>query len=121
MSTLRKTVDPKVKPLNPTFKSPENIYFGITPTSWWNDDFQDIDTNIPFEQCVSEMALAGYVGCSMGHKYPTDLDVLKDKLALRGLRVSEPWTSLFFTVEGKFEQTIEDFKKSLEIIKKLGV
>ena len=40
--------------------SPENVWLGITPTLWWNDDFINIDIGIPFEQCVSEMALAGY-------------------------------------------------------------
>ena len=35
-------------------------------------------------------ALAGYQGCSVGHKYPTDVNVLRAALELRGLRVSEP-------------------------------
>jgi inosose dehydratase len=46
----------------------EKVWVGITPTSWWNDDFLDIDIGITFGQCVSEMALAGYAGCSVGHK-----------------------------------------------------
>lgn len=37
------------------------------------------------------MALAGYVGCGVGHKYPTDPNVLRPALELRGLRISEPW------------------------------
>jgi inosose dehydratase len=98
----------------------EKISFGITPTGWWNDDFLDIDIGIPFGQCVSEMALAGFEGCSVGHKYPTDTAVLKRELDLRGLRVSEPWTSTYFTIEKMHEQTVADFLKSLDFIKTMG-
>ena len=73
---------------------------GITPTGWTNDDFRRSATSIPFEQCVSEMALAGFEGCSVGHKYPTDAGELRAALELRGLRVSEPWASTYFTVNG---------------------
>ncbi|GAA2735239.1 hypothetical protein [Streptomyces nogalater] len=47
---------------------PDRVSLGVTPTLWWNDDFPLIDIGIPFEQCVSEMALAGFQGCSIGHK-----------------------------------------------------
>lgn len=100
--------------------SKERVKIGITPTSWWNDDFLDIDIGIPFEQCVSEMALAGYEGCSVGHKFPTDVEELKQKLEMRGLQVSEPWTSTFFTCEDMYEKTIDDFKESLAFIKAMG-
>ncbi|OEK08064.1 myo-inosose-2 dehydratase [Flavivirga aquatica] len=98
----------------------DNVFFGITPTSWWNDDFLDIDIGIPFEQCVSEMALAGFEGCSVGHKFPTDTDVLREALELRGLRVSEPWTSTYFTIKDMFDKTVADFRKSLDFIKTMG-
>jgi inosose dehydratase len=71
----------------------ERVYLGITPTGWTNDDMPGLGDDIPFEQCVSEMALAGFEGCSVGHKYPKDPAVLKRELDLRGLRVSEPWAS----------------------------
>jgi len=98
----------------------KNVQFGITPTGWWNDDFLDIDIGIPFEQCVSEMALAGFEGCSVGHKFPTDTEVLKRELGLRRLRVSEPWTSTYFTIHAMRDQTIANFKDSLEFIKTMG-
>lgn len=99
---------------------PGNVWIGITPTSWWNDDFLDIDIGVSFGQCVSEMALAGYQGCSVGHKYPTDIEVLKRELGLRDLRVSEPWTSTFFTRKEMFDKTVADFRRSLEFIKAMG-
>ncbi|MGD0800806.1 MAG: myo-inosose-2 dehydratase [Terracidiphilus sp.] len=100
------------KPFNP-----DKVWVGITPTSWWNDDFLDIDIGIPFGQCVSEMALAGYAGCSVGHKYPTDTAVLTKELDQRGLRVSEPWTSTYFTIHEMHGKTIANFRTSLAFIK----
>jgi inosose dehydratase len=66
------------------------------------------------------MALAGFVGCSVGHKYPTDVAVLKAALELRGLRVSEPWTSTYFTIAEMEQTTIQRFRKSLDFIKAMG-
>jgi len=100
--------------------SPEKVWFGITPTLWWNDDFLSIDIGIPFEQCISEMALAGFVGCSIGHKYPTDPAVLKPALELRGLRVSEPWVSTYFTNKAMKDQTIANFKTQMAFLTQMG-
>lgn len=97
----------------------DTVWLGITPTLWWNDDFPLIDVGIPFEQCISEMALAGFVGCSIGHKYPTDPKELMAALDLRGLRVSEPWVSTYFTLEGMHDQTISDVRKQLEFMDRL--
>ncbi|SEP29607.1 2-keto-myo-inositol dehydratase [Rhizobium tibeticum] len=99
--------------------SPEKVWLGITPTLWWNDDFINIDIGIPFEQCISEMALAGYVGCSVGHKYPTDRKTLKAALDLRGLRVSEPWVSTYFTIAAMRKQTIQKVRQQLAFLQEM--
>jgi inosose dehydratase len=96
------------------------VKLGVTPTLWWNDDFPGIDIEATFEQCVSEMALAGFEGCSVGHKYPKDPAVLRAALELRGLRVSEPWTSTYFTAHEMEETTLATFASSLEFIKAMG-
>lgn len=96
------------------------VKLGVTPTLWWNDDFPSIDIEATFEQCVSEMALAGFEGCSVGHKYPKDPAVLRAALELRGLRVSEPWTSTYFTAHEMEETTLATFASSLEFIKAMG-
>jgi inosose dehydratase len=98
---------------------PDKVSLGVTPTLWWNDDFPLIDIGIPFEQCVSEMALAGFQGCSIGHKYPADPAALKKALDLRGLKVSEPWVSTYFTIGDK-DRTVENFKRQLEFLEKVG-
>jgi inosose dehydratase len=99
---------------------PDKVWLGVTPTLWWNDDFPSIDIGVTFEQCISEMALAGYQGCSIGHKYPTDRDVLKRALDLRGLRVTEPWVSTYFTIKDMEQQTLSTFERQLEFIKAMG-
>jgi inosose dehydratase len=98
----------------------QKVKLGITPTLWWNDDFPLIDAGITFGQCVSEMALAGFEGCSIGHKYPTDGAVLKLELDRRGLQISEPWASTYFTIEAMERQTLDGFSETLHFIKALG-
>lgn len=98
----------------------EKISLGITPTGWTNDDFPLLGHEISFGQVVSEMALAGYEGCSVGHNFPKDRAVLKQELARRGLRVSEPWVSTLFTVERMAERTVRNFREQMEFIKDMG-
>lgn len=98
----------------------DKVFLGITPTGWTNDDMPLLGDRIPFEQVVSEMALAGYQGCSVGHNFPRDPRVLKPALELRGLRVSEPWTSTYFTVNEMEEQTEAGFREQLAFIKAMG-
>ena len=100
--------------------SPDKVKLGVCCTLWWNDDFPSIDAGIPFGQAVSEMALAGFQGCSIGHKYPTDAAVLKAALDLRGLQVSEPWTSTYFTISKMRQKTIAAFEETLAHVKALG-
>ena len=99
---------------------PDKVKLGVCCTLWWNDDFPTIDADISFGQAVSEMALAGFQGCSIGHKYPSDPAVLKAALDLRGLQVSEPWTSTYFTIHQMEQKTIEAFEQTLAHIKAVG-
>ena len=98
----------------------DKVFLGITPTGWTNDDSPLIGDKISFEQVVSEMALAGFEGCSVGHNFPTDVNELRAALDLRGLRVSEPWVSTYFAANDMHEQTIENFKERMGFIKAMG-
>ena len=60
------------------------VKLGIAPIAWTNDDMPDLGKENTFEQCVSEMALAGFTGSEVGNKYPKDPEVLKKALELRG-------------------------------------
>ena len=49
-----------------------NITLGIAPIAWTNDDMPELGQENTFEQCISEMALAGFVGTEIGNKYPKE-------------------------------------------------
>jgi inosose dehydratase len=96
------------------------VKLGVCCTLWWNDDFPAIDAGIPFEQALSEMALAGFQGCSIGHKYPSQAAELKAALDLRGLQISEPWTSTYFTINKMEKKTVDAFEQTLAHLQALG-
>ena len=98
------------------------VFVGITPTCWTNDDFPNmgLGDDIPFEQCVDEIAKSGFQGCSIGHKFPQDVEILNHELQRRQLRVSEPWVSTYFTCEGLEDQTINDFRERMSFVKAVG-
>jgi inosose dehydratase len=75
------------------------IKLGIAPIGWTNDDLPELGGEIPFEQCVSEMALAGFAGSEVGNKYPKDPAILNKALALRGLSICNAWFSSFLTTK----------------------
>ena len=76
------------------------IKLGIAPIGWTNDDLPEIGGNITFEQCVSEMALAGYEGCEVGTKFPkNNLPLLKKHLDLRNLKICNQWFSYEFSTQ----------------------
>ena len=82
----------------------EKVKLAIAPIAWTNDDMPDLGSENTFEQCVSEMALAGFTGTEVGNKYPKDTAVLKKALELRGLNVASAWFSAFLTTK-PFEET----------------
>ena len=71
------------------------VKLGIAPIAWTNDDLPDLGGENTFEQCVSEMALAGFTGSEVGNKYPKDPAVLKKALDLRGIEICNQWFSSF--------------------------
>lgn len=95
------------------------ISLAIAPIAWTNDDLPDLGAENTFEQCISEMALAGFTGTEVGRKYPKDMNVLKHKLEIRGVRVCNAWFSSFLT-SLPYDETIELFKKRMNFLKELG-
>ncbi|WP_060788917.1 myo-inosose-2 dehydratase [Geobacillus zalihae] len=95
------------------------VKLGIAPIGWTNDDMPELGGEITFEQCISEMALAGFVGCEVGNKYPRDTKVLKKALSLRGLSIASAWFSAFLTSK-PFEETVEAFKAHRDFLYEMG-
>lgn len=99
--------------------SKEDIKLAIAPIGWTNDDLPQLGGEITFEQCVSEMALAGFKGSEVGNKYPKDTAVLKKALDLRGLQICNAWFSTFLTTQ-PYEQVEKDFVKHCTFLKTMG-
>lgn len=97
----------------------EKIKLGIAPIGWTNDDMPDLGGEITFEQCVSEMALAGFQGCEVGNKYPTDVKELNEALSIRGLQICNRWFSSFI-LTAPFEEVEKDFRKNCEYLAACG-
>ena len=95
------------------------VKLGIAPIAWTNDDLPELGKENTFEQCVSEMALAGFTGSEVGNKYPKDTKVLKEALELRGVEICNAWFSTFFTTKPEAE-TIEEFIKHRDFLYEMG-
>lgn len=96
-----------------------DIRYACAPIAWTNDDLPELGSNNSFEQCISEMALAGYEGTEIGNKYPRDPKVLKSYLEPRGLSVASAWISLYLTSE-PYEVTEEAFIKHRDFLYEMG-
>lgn len=95
------------------------VKIGIAPIAWTNDDMPDLGKENTFEQCVSEMALAGYTGTEVGNRYPKDPDVLKKQLNLRGLSIASAWFSAYLTTK-PFEETKKAFIAHRDFLHAMG-
>ena len=95
------------------------VKLGIAPIAWTNDDMPDLGAENTFEQCVSEMALAGFTGCEIGNKYPKDPKVLKKALDIRGIQICNAWFSTFLTTK-PYEETEKEFIKHITFLKEMG-
>ena len=97
----------------------EDVKLGIAPIAWTNDDMPDLGAENTFEQCVSEMALAGFTGCEVGNKYPKDPAILKAALYLRGLTIANQWFSSF-VLSKPMEEVEKDFIAQCKFLKAVG-
>lgn len=95
------------------------VKLGIASIAWTNDDMPDLGKENTFEQCVSEMALAGFTGSEVGNKYPKDPEVLKKALELRGVEICNQWFSSFLITK-PFEEVEKEFRAQLAFLKAMG-
>ena len=95
------------------------VRLGIAPIAWTNDDMPDLGKENTFEQCVSEMALAGFTGSEIGGKYPTNVPKLKKALDMRGIEICNCWFSSFLISE-PYEVTERDFIRQTDFLKAMN-
>ena len=98
---------------------PQTVKLGIAPIGWCNDDMPELGVENTFRQTVSEMALAGFTGCEIGNKYPSDPVVLKQQLDLRGMRIASRWFSSFL-LDQPYDQVRRDFEAELDFLAAVG-
>ena len=89
--------------------APNSIQLAISPIAWTNDDLPELGRHISFEQCIEDMAAAGFTGSEIGNKYPRDPDILKPALEQLGLQISSAWFSTFFSEEGQSVETVDKY------------
>ncbi|MGG3470382.1 myo-inosose-2 dehydratase [Neobacillus pocheonensis] len=95
------------------------VKLAIAPIGWTNDDMPELGGEVTFEQCISEMALAGFSGSEVGNKYPRNPEVLKKALSLRGLEIASAWFSAFLTSK-PFEETTMAFIEHRDFLHEMG-
>jgi len=95
------------------------VKLGIAPIGWTNDDMPELGAKNTFEQCISEMALAGFLGTEIGNKYPRDVNILTQALRLRNLEVASAWFSAFLTTE-PYEKTEKAFIEHRDFLHAMG-
>ena len=93
---------------------------GIAPIGWTNDDWPDLGGDIPLEQCLAEMAEAGYEGCEAGGKFPRDPDALRRILQPYGLKIASAWLSTFFTDASRHDETIAAYREHCRFLRDMG-
>lgn len=97
----------------------EKVKLGIAPIGWCNDDMPELGAENTFRQTVSEMALAGFTGCEIGNKYPSDPAELKRQLDLRGMRIASRWFSSFLLTQ-PYDEVAQAFSKELDFLAAVG-
>ncbi len=97
----------------------QNIQLGVAPINWTNDDMPELGAENTFEQCISEMALAGFTGCEVGNKFPRDTAVLKKALNLRGLQICNQWNSYELTTKS-LADNVKSFTALLDFLETMG-
>lgn len=95
------------------------VKLAIAPIGWTNDDMPELGGEVTFEQCISEMALAGFSGSEIGNKYPRNPEVLKKALSLRGLEIASAWFSAFLTSK-PYEETSRAFIEHRDFLHEMG-
>ena len=95
------------------------VKLGIAPIGWCNDDMPELGAENTFRQTVSEMALAGFTGCEIGNKYPSDPAELKRQLDLRGMRIASRWYSSFLLTK-PYEEVSREFLAQLDFLAAVG-
>ena len=75
---------------------PAKVFVGANPIIWSNDDFVELNGDLPLDELLADMARAGFAGSELGHAYPRTSDALGAALRRHRLRLVSGWHSTHF-------------------------
>lgn len=91
----------------------------VSPLAWTNDVLQDLGNETPIEQCLQEMAAAGYAGTELGRKYPRTPEELGPLLSSFQLQLASGWYSGFLA-EGSVDAEMQSVAPHAALLQQLG-
>lgn len=98
---------------------PGQIKLGIAPIGWTNDDLPELGGDISFNQCITEMHAAGFVGTEIGSKFPNEPKKVVEALKPLGLEIAGQWFSSFFSTSPVVD-VLEAFEKHVRFLADVG-
>lgn len=92
---------------------------GANPIIWSNDDFHELNGDLPLDTILREMRAAGYAGSELGHAYPRTAATLAEPLARHSLRLVSGWHSTHLASRSLADEE-KSFRAHLTLLKTLG-
>lgn len=92
---------------------------GANPIIWSNDDFNELNGDLPLDTILREMRAAGYAGSELGHAYPRTAPLLAEALGRHELRLVSGWHSTHLASRS-LQDEAEAFRPHLALLKTLG-
>lgn len=92
---------------------------GANPIIWSNDDFNELNGDLPLDTILGEMRAAGYAGSELGHAYPRTPSALAEPLGRHHLRLVSGWHSTYLASNTLADEE-NSFRPHLALLKTLG-
>lgn len=92
---------------------------GANPIIWSNDDFPELNGDLPLDAILRDMRAAGYAGSELGHAYPRNGAALGAALGRHQLRLVSGWHSTYLATR-PLEAETASFQQHLDLLKGLG-
>src|SRR6056297_2707517 len=92
---------------------------GISPIAWWNDDLVELSDDVSLDECLRQVADAGYTGVETGRRFPRDPAELGPVLARHGLAICGGWHSGLLA-DGDIEAEKDRIADQMTLFKAIG-
>lgn len=96
----------------------QNIYWGISPIGWRNDDMPEIGADNTLSHVLSDIVVARFQGTEIGGFFP-DATLLKKEIALRNLKIAGQWFSSYLLRDG-IEAVRDAFRNHCSNLQNVG-